>query len=63
MTGNKDTTGKLFIQECLEVAKTKGEGWTTYMYPKNGASSIACPARTSWFPRAFSSRQRNPKGL
>jgi len=30
----KDTTGKLFIQEQLEVAKTKGEGWTEYMYPK-----------------------------
>jgi len=31
---HKDTTGKLFIQEMLEVAKTKGEGWTEYMYPK-----------------------------
>ncbi len=30
----KDTTGKLFVQEYLEVAKTKGEGWTEYMYPK-----------------------------
>jgi cytochrome c len=33
MSGNKDTTGKLFIRECLDVAKTKGEGWTEYMYP------------------------------
>lgn len=33
MTGNKDTDGKLFIQECLDLAKTKGEGWTEYMYP------------------------------
>ena len=30
----KDTTGKLFIQEQIEVAKTKGEGWTEYMYPR-----------------------------
>jgi hypothetical protein len=30
----KDTIGKLFVQEQLEVAKTKGEGWTEYMYPK-----------------------------
>ncbi len=30
----KDTTGKFFVQEFIEVAKTKGEGWTEYMYPK-----------------------------
>jgi signal transduction histidine kinase len=30
----KDTTGKLFVQEYIEIAKTKGEGWTEYMYPK-----------------------------
>jgi signal transduction histidine kinase len=30
----KDTTGKLFVQEQVEIAKTKGEGWTEYMYPK-----------------------------
>jgi len=29
----KDTTGKLFVQEFIEVAKTKGEGWVEYMYP------------------------------
>ena len=29
----KDTTGKLFVQEYIEVAKTKGEGWVEYMYP------------------------------
>ena len=29
----KDTTGKLFVQEYFEVAKTKGEGWVEYMYP------------------------------
>ena len=29
----KDTTGKLFVQEYIKVAKIKGEGWTEYMYP------------------------------
>jgi len=29
----KDTTGKMFVREFIEVAKTKGEGWTEYMYP------------------------------
>jgi signal transduction histidine kinase len=29
----KDTNGKLFIQEYIQVAKTKGEGWVEYMYP------------------------------
>ena len=29
----KDTAGKLFVQEYIKVAKTKGEGWTEYMYP------------------------------
>ena len=29
----KDTTGKLFVREFIEVARTKGEGWTEYMYP------------------------------
>jgi len=29
----KDTTGKLFVQEYIKVARTKGEGWTEYMYP------------------------------
>ena len=43
MTANKDTNGKLFIQECLEVAKTKGEGWTTYMYPTPEESKKPTP--------------------
>jgi len=29
----KDTTGKLFVQEYIKVAKTNGEGWTEYMWP------------------------------
>lgn len=30
----KDVNGKLYFQEFLDVAKTKGEGWVSYMYPK-----------------------------
>ncbi len=30
----KDTTGKLFVQEYIKIVKTKGQGWTEYMYPK-----------------------------
>ena len=29
----KDTTGKLFVQDYIAIAKSKGEGWTEYMYP------------------------------
>ncbi len=30
----KDVNGKLYFQEFLDVANTKGEGWVSYMYPK-----------------------------
>jgi cytochrome c len=29
----KDTTGKLVVQDYITIAKSKGEGWTEYMYP------------------------------
>lgn len=29
----KDTNGKLFVQEYIMLAKTKGEGWVEYMFP------------------------------
>ena len=32
--GFKDSNGKLVVKEFIEVAKTKGEGWVDYMYPK-----------------------------
>ena len=32
--GSKDKNGKLFNQESIAIAKTKGEGWTEYLYPK-----------------------------
>jgi len=30
----KDSNGKFVVKEFIEIAKTKGEGWTEYMYPK-----------------------------
>lgn len=30
----RDVNGKLYFQEFLDVANTKGEGWVSYMYPK-----------------------------
>ena len=34
ITASKDKNGKLFNQESIAIAKTKGEGWTEYLYPK-----------------------------
>lgn len=28
----KDSNGKLYMKEMMELAKTKGEGWVKYMY-------------------------------
>jgi len=38
MKGLKDADGKLFIQEMIDVAKTKGSGWVDYKWknPKTG---------------------------
>ena len=33
ITGTKDSNGKLFNQESIAIAKSKGEGWSEYMYP------------------------------
>ncbi|MBI5420181.1 MAG: cache domain-containing protein [Deltaproteobacteria bacterium] len=33
---DKGTEGKLLFKEFVEVAKTKGEGWVDYMWPKPG---------------------------
>ncbi|HEX9191499.1 MAG TPA: cache domain-containing protein, partial [Candidatus Deferrimicrobiaceae bacterium] len=32
-SGSKDTDGKFYVQDYIAVAKSKGEGWTEYMYP------------------------------
>jgi len=40
-TGLADKAGKLFIKEFADVAKSKGEGWVSYMWPKPGAEAPA----------------------
>jgi len=41
----KDTTGKLYVQEYIKVAKTKGEGWVEYMYPKPEEQKKPIPSK------------------
>jgi cytochrome c len=33
ITDHKDSSGKLYVQDYIATAKSKGEGWTEYMYP------------------------------
>ncbi len=35
-SGAKDVSGKMFGMEMLEIAKTSGEGWVDFMWPKPG---------------------------
>lgn len=36
VTGLKDKNGKLFFAEYVKVAKSDGEGWVSYVWPKPG---------------------------
>lgn len=36
VTGQKDAKGKLFHDEIIKTAETKGSGWVDYMFPKPG---------------------------
>ena len=36
VTGQKDARGKLFHDEIIKTAETKGCGWVDYMFPKPG---------------------------
>ncbi|HTS22481.1 MAG TPA: cache domain-containing protein [Casimicrobiaceae bacterium] len=38
VSGQKDANGKLFHDEIIRVARTKGSGWVGYMFPKPGQS-------------------------
>ena len=37
----KDTKGKLFFAEFVNVAKKDGEGWVSYMWPKPGEKTMS----------------------
>ena len=36
VAGGKDANGKLFHDEIIRTAQTKGSGWVDYMFPKPG---------------------------
>jgi cytochrome c len=36
IAGQKDTKGKPFQDEILQIAATEGSGWVSYMFPKPG---------------------------
>lgn len=36
VSGEKDARGKLFHNEIIKTAETKGSGWVDYMFPKPG---------------------------
>jgi signal transduction histidine kinase len=38
-----DANGKLYIQEMMELAESKGEGWVSYLYPRPGADKTPVP--------------------
>ena len=56
----KDTTGKLFVQEQIDIAKTKGEGWTEYMYPTPEELKKPTPHKEKKSSKKFSYVYRVP---
>ena len=60
MTGNKDSNGKLFVQEYITVAKSKGEGWTEYMYPKPEELKKPTPFKEKKYSKKISFVYRVP---
>ena len=45
----KDADGKLFVQEMIDVAKSKGEGWVDYKWPNPVTHKIE--AKTTFLKR------------
>jgi signal transduction histidine kinase len=45
LVGIKDINGKMFFAEFIKVAKSKGEGWVDYMWPRPGEKKPS-PKRT-----------------
>jgi len=39
--GQKDAKGKLFHNEIIKTAETKGSGWVDYMFPKPGQTEAS----------------------
>lgn len=49
ITGGKDANGKLFQDEIIATARSKGSGWVDYMFPKPGQTE---PSRKWAFVKA-----------
>jgi len=49
LAGLKDVNGKMFFAEFINVAKTAGQGWVDYMWPKPGQETPS--AKTSFVYR------------
>jgi cytochrome c len=45
----KDANGKYFIKEMIEVAKTKGSGWVTYVWTNPATKKVQ--TKKSWIQR------------
>jgi len=60
ITGSKDTNGNLFNQESITIAKTKGEGWTEYMYPTPEELKKPTPFKEKKFSKKLSYVYRIP---
>jgi cytochrome c len=41
VSGQKDARGKLFHDEIIKTAETKGAGWVDYMFPKPGQTEAS----------------------
>jgi cytochrome c len=41
VNGQKDAKGKLFHNEIIKTAETKGSGWVDYMFPKPGQTELS----------------------
>jgi len=41
VSGQKDARGKLFHNEIINTAETKGSGWVDYMFPKPGQTDAS----------------------
>jgi len=41
LTKVKDTDGKVFVQEMLDLAKSDGKGWVSYKWPNPATKKIA----------------------
>jgi signal transduction histidine kinase len=50
LLGEPDTTGKLFRDEIMELAKTKGHGWVDYTYEHPVTKELA--PKTTYIQRA-----------